>query len=847
MGAFKNCGGASAIVAFLCLFSSVFAYSGGDGTEAEPYQIGTISDWQQLMSTPTDWNELFIMTADVNLYGIPLTPIGNSTINFTGTLNGDGHIISNAVIHQPGNNYVGLFGCIAGGKIKKLCLKNVDVIGSSYVGGLAGEILTNGPGVYPRIEYCYITGYITGSSYVGGLIGNNSYGTISNCYSAGNVNASSSTAYTGGLVGYNSDSTISNCYSTSDVNAASTSNYAGGLVGYNYGSISDCYSAGSVAAPASHAGGLLGYNGGYNSNCFWDTQTSGLSVGVASGSSTGVIGKITTDMKILSTFAGAGWDISDVNGRDAEWFMYQNGETYPKITFFVYCDYSIPVPLTGDGTQLNPYQISSPQDFITLSQYGAAWRSRIILMADINLSGFTVRPIGNSIVKFTGSFNGQGFVIRNAAINLPNKDIIGLFGSIDDDGLIENLGVEDANVIGTQFIGALAGINSGTLSNCYSTGFIDANSFAYIGGLVGLCFNGTISNCRSTANISGTGSCIGGLVGYNSGGTIVNCRSIGAVTDIDSNDFGSCAGGLVGDNVFGTISKCYSTGSVSAASTSETAYIAIGGLVGDSGYDSIISDSYADSDIFVDCNSSSIDICAGGLAGVKICSDVIGCRSKGNITCNLGDDPNCYAGGLIGLNVWQFVENCYSTSVIAATEFVVPDQNNSDYYIGGLIGSNEDGDVVNCYAAGAVAGSSCAGGLVGYGPSDYVTASFWDTQTTGQSISAGGTGKNTADMKTLSIFTSAGWDFSYADGDPADWFIQVDEYPILTWQISPADLYTDGKNNLKDWAIFAQYWLRDDCAIYNYYCEWADMNFDGYVDIDDLADFISYWLEEGIY
>jgi hypothetical protein len=102
-------------------------------------------------------------------------------------------------------------------------------------------------------------------------------------------------------------------------------------------------------------------------------------------------------------------------------------------------------------------------------------------------------------------------------------------------------------------------------------------------------------------------------------------------------------------------------------------------------------------------------------------------------------------------------------------------------------------------------------------------------------------------MKTLSTFTSAGWDFSYTDGDPADWFMPIDEYPILTWQVSPADLYTDGKNNFRDWAIFAKYWLREDCAIYNDYCEWADMNFDGYVDISDLADFVSYWLEEGIY
>jgi hypothetical protein len=50
-----------------------------------------------------------------------------------------------------------------------------------------------------------------------------------------------------------------------------------------------------------------------------------------------------------------------------------------------------------------------------------------------------------------------------------------------------------------------------------------------------------------------------------------------------------------------------------------------------------------------------------------------------------------------------------------------------------------------------------------------------------------------------------------------------------------------------DFAVFAGNWMREDCAKYNYYCEFADMDFDGHVDIDDLTEFMSYWLEEGIY
>jgi len=47
----------------LCLFSTVFAkYSGGTGNSNSPYQIGTVSDWQELMATSADWAKHFIFS-----------------------------------------------------------------------------------------------------------------------------------------------------------------------------------------------------------------------------------------------------------------------------------------------------------------------------------------------------------------------------------------------------------------------------------------------------------------------------------------------------------------------------------------------------------------------------------------------------------------------------------------------------------------------------------------------------------------------------------------------------------------------------------------------------------------
>lgn len=83
------------------------------------------------------------------------------------------------------------------------------------------------------------------------------------------------------------------------------------------------------------------------------------------------------------------------------------------------------------------------------------------------------------------------------------------------------------------------------------------------------------------------------------------------------------------------------------------------------------------------------------------------------------------------------------------------------YYLGlfGYIGS--DGQVRNLRIESAnIIGIDRIGGLVGYGDGGSITSCFWDIQTSGIMASSGGTGKTTAEMKTLSTFTSAGWDFT---------------------------------------------------------------------------------------
>jgi type II secretion system protein G len=101
---------------------------------------------------------------------------------------------------------------------------------------------------------------VTGGTYTGGLVGN-SYGTIENCYVAGSVTGGN---YTGGLAGYSAGS-ITNCYAVGNVTGGQNT---GGLVGDNTGSITNCYAAGNIEGTSNRTGGLVGSNNGPIANSY---------------------------------------------------------------------------------------------------------------------------------------------------------------------------------------------------------------------------------------------------------------------------------------------------------------------------------------------------------------------------------------------------------------------------------------------------------------------------------------------------------------------------------------------------------------------------------------------------
>ncbi|AHF91088.1 filamentous hemagglutinin [Opitutaceae bacterium TAV5] len=168
-------------------------------------------------------------------------------------------------------------------------------------------------------------------------------------------------------------------------------------------------------------------------------------------------------------------------------------------------------------------------------------------------SGAGFAPIGSGGTPFTGVFDGLGNTINGLRINRPSSTHAGLFGALGGTALVRNVGLTGGSVAGSDYTGAVAGTNSGTITNVYTTGTVSGRDT--VGGLVG-SNDGTITDSHATGAISGTNKEVGGVAGSNSG-TIMRTYATGSVAGVWD------TGGLVGYNG-GDIVESYSTGAVSA-------------------------------------------------------------------------------------------------------------------------------------------------------------------------------------------------------------------------------------------------------------------------------------------
>ena len=601
---------------------------------------------------------------------------------------------SNVAINKlnEGGDYIGgICGYNESGSITG-CSTECTISGKDYVGGVCG--FNNGK-ILKNVANCNIES----EDYTGGFCGYN-IGSIDKSYAKGAVLGF---VNTGGFCGC-SEGQIVNSYSiTNFIGGSYTGGFIGNLAS---GNVFNSYSAGEYIGTGYAGGFVGKYDGGEVNGCFWDIDVTGLAtsskgVGKTTSELTFKATFVDAGWDFINEQANGTDDIWCMRGYPVITFQVDKFVTMPDLSGLTqeeaeetidltgliirdvvyefsdvipsgyilsqtpnagdlaagdsYVDIMVsmgPCPINGSGSGNDPFVISDIDGFDLFANrsYSSIYMEEgVVMRLDTNID-LTGRVYNNSVVSssFRGIFDGNGYAIKNLTITDVNPGVtkIGLFSSMDvnnsevKDLIIENVFI---NAPDSDDVGVVCGISSGgnnRIRNCYVTGNVIGNS--NVGGIMGRCFDGIISDCSFEGIVDGVAN-IGGIVGFNYRTDItksyVNC-TVG-------NTGSEYCGGLCGYNFAADINYCKSSGSVIGS-------MYIGGFCGFNENQSNYVDHY-----IIDCYSSS------------------------------SVNGNNYVGGFCGYNYsYSYIENCYSFG-----EVVDSGQAN----VGGFCGISSANRIINCF------------------------------------------------------------------------------------------------------------------------------------------------------
>ncbi len=557
-----------------------------------------------------------------------------------------------------------------------------------------------------------VTGVVTGRDNVGGLSGINQLETT--IWRSSSKTRISGRLRVGGLTGgHHSESVIEDCVANEDVTGQSGS--IGGLVGRSEeGIIKNSYSCGSVETPSPYLGGLLGSE--RNAEVifsYWDIETSGLD------RSAGGEGRTTEEMtypNAENTYRDWNFDTIWRHDRDSQ---HNNG--YP---FHHWSKGNTPYNLAAeviDGEiHLNwdiPY--SGQPDLYNV------YRDGEIIASPVANQYSDTDPIDFFRHQYfiTATLDGDesGPSNRIILVKHPTPPFAGN-GTLNDPYLVESAGQlsfltyhQDAYFLQTEDIDlddTVWNSGEGWLPIGEYFGFAHPDNTIFSGVFDGNGYR--IKNMkidRSSLNNQG-------LFSYTEDAEILAVRLVNAQVNGNRN-----VGGIIGFARNTIVENSSVTGNIYGTSSN------VGGLVGQSvGTGNYIRYCYTDTAVQGLSN-------VGGLVGYSTTTtfSIDNCYTTGSVRSRL----NC-VGGLVGYS-WGDVMNSYSNSFVATTDTI---------HIGGLIGRSDFGNVEN---------------------------SYWNTDTTNQLTSAGGSPRNSYEM--LQAATYHNWDFNNV------WVIDEGEsFPRFTWQ-----------------------------------------------------------------
>jgi hypothetical protein len=554
------------------------AFSGlGSGTEADPYQITTVAQLQEMKDYLTssfilmndiDASSTETLNADGDIYN-GFQPIGDSTDPFTGTFDGDDYTISDLYINRDDTNeHAALFGCIR----KNISYTKVTngtftsnangwTLGSGWSYNSNNVKITPGAGLGTMTQDCsvvagetYILSYAIGS-YAAGSVTASCGGVTLSTYSSTGTKTQTFTATSSGILTFTPTDTANMTVDTvvltrvltfKDVklkNCDITGYYAAGFASMIYGTVSASH---TLFNNIEVQGRIEGKNdtGGFCQHIYSDCDFTDCSVNAA----------------LYHTVSGDG---NDFGGFVAN----LSGGTFTDCT--------------TDGV------MSASGDFS-----GSATVSK-------SVGGFVAIAEESTTDVFSGCRSGMNMLVTTQTTSTKIWTGIGGFIGYDAAGITCTLCGSTGSITytgnrGTSIGGFGAIVSNGAISKCYAKGNIYASSVTegtlYCGGFSGSA--GTASDCYAWGDVCSTGvsggatSACGGFAGY-SAAALTDCYSTGYVTSESTYH-----GGFIGNKASGTTTTCYWDTESSGQSSGKMGAGSASGITGLSTSQAILTSSY---------------------------------------------------------------------------------------------------------------------------------------------------------------------------------------------------------------------------------------------------------------
>ncbi len=687
-----------------------------------------------------------------------------SVSGFTGTLNGNGHIITTATT---------LFDTLEGATVQDLNIAlSGNVSGSgALVNTASAATITD---VHVSGDYT-----VSGTSYTGGLIGVAKNGTvITDCSNAASVTGTGDSV--GGIVGMTTEGQVT---VNSSTNSGIVSGYrAGGIVGMTYdkliltgakntGTISD----GDRGSADTRIGGILGHaNSQYAivemTNCVNEGAISGGIVGGILGhaaeATVTITGGSNSGLITAEDYLGAGGIVGRVDGsaanvtisgatnkgtvrgyNNSDWRIggiigYHTGNATAKIDGCTNSGTIYGTIIGGMvGQSENAYlTVTNSTSEGPIAGMNNRFAGGIVGLANGDVGSATIT--GNTITAYITNTGTSAWQIGNISVSTNTVS-----GNTESGTVFQNCAgateITDWSQI-TDMYGTYILASDITVSATYSSNFqgrlygaghtiytsatlFDSTSNAQFSvqdlnvvltanltarsiiineqyaahETVAVTFRNVHTSAKNGAVFTGTGDSTGALAGECAHTHFINCSNSVPIASGDS----ARVGGLVGWTKMGycvNFTNCSNSGSITGSVTGD-----LGGIVGQA---------HADSHNFTKCsNSGSITAAqysngVGGIVGYLPCQATFAnCSNTGSIYIN-GDDPGEGAGGILGR-----IDNVYSTASTTITNCTNSGTVRAKY-AGGIVGLALDGPTVNisnCKNSGAITGTTVTGGIIG--------------------------------------------------------------------------------------------------------------------------------------